>query len=157
MLLLSIDDFEYRSRFEDCQMSPEDLDHWAHLRLAYVYLVGNDDDEAYEGIRDALHHFLKHNSIDPSKYHDTMTRAWMLAVRHFMEQTERAESAEEFIDQNPSMLDPKIMLTHYSCDRLFSEGAREEFVEPDLDPIPRYGKKLKLKVDSGKVLDGNVK
>ena len=36
-----------------------------------------------------------------------------------------------------SLLDPKIMLTHYSAERLFSPEARAEFVEPDIDPIPR--------------------
>jgi hypothetical protein len=36
------------------------------------------------------------------------------------------------------VLDTKIMLTHYSAEVLFSPEARALFVEPDLDPIPRY-------------------
>jgi hypothetical protein len=35
-------------------------------------------------------------------------------------------------------LDSKIMLLHYSAGLLFSPEARAAFVEPDLDPIPRY-------------------
>ncbi len=37
---------------------------------------------------------------------------------------------------NPRMLDSKIMMTHYSEDILFSDKARNEFVAPNLEPIP---------------------
>jgi hypothetical protein len=46
-------------------------------------------------------------------------------------------SASDFITRNPELLDSRIMLTHYSASVLFSAEAREAFVEPDLDPIPR--------------------
>jgi hypothetical protein len=36
------------------------------------------------------------------------------------------------------LLDSSIMLTHYSADLLFSPQAREQFIEPNLDPIPRH-------------------
>lgn len=86
----------------------------------------------------ALQRFLDAHGIDAAKYHDTMTRAWILAVRHFMARGGSAASADDFIDRYPQMLDSKIMLTHYSADLLFSDAARSRFVEPDLDPIPRY-------------------
>jgi hypothetical protein len=49
-----------------------------------------------------------------------------------------ATSADDFIDRNPPLLDSKIMLTHYSADLLFSDLARTQFVEPNLDPIPHH-------------------
>jgi hypothetical protein len=49
-----------------------------------------------------------------------------------------AASADEFIANNPRMLDAKIMLTHYSAEVLFSAEARARFVEPDLERIPRH-------------------
>jgi hypothetical protein len=55
-----------------------------------------------------------------------------------MEKTPSAESADDFIEKNPRMLDSKIMLTHYSAEVLFSDEARAKFVEPNLEPIPRY-------------------
>lgn len=61
-----------------------------------------------------------------------------MAVRHFMEATSSSESAESFIEQNPRMLDAKIMMTHYSAEVIFSDEARAIFVEPNLEPIPRY-------------------
>ena len=115
------------------------FNHHAHLRLAYIYLTEHDTETAYHLMREALQSFLKYNGVDLSKYHETMTRAWILAVRHFMEATSSAESADSFIEQNPDMLDAKIMMTHYSAEVIFSDEARARFVEPDRDPIPRYG------------------
>lgn len=136
---LSAEDRKFRDQFEACTFPPAAFDHREHLRLAYVYLTGHDTEGAYQAMRDALHKFLEHNGVDLSKYHDTITRAWIMAVRHFMEKTASSESAASFIDQNPIILDSKIMMTHYSAEVLFSAEARKKFVEPDLDPIPRYG------------------
>jgi len=135
----SADDLAFRDRFEALELSPEDFDHRGHLRVGYVYLTESDVDSAYQRMRDALNAFLKHLDIAEGKYHDTITRAWILAVRHFMEKTGDTESADELIDRNPAMLDAKIMETHYSAELLFSQIARERFVEPDRDPIPQYG------------------
>jgi len=42
------------------------------------------------------------------------------------------------MDSDPRMLDLDIMLTHYSASQLFSDEARQRFVEPNLSPIPRF-------------------
>lgn len=89
-------------------------------------------------IRTGLLAFLQHHGVDPSKYHETMTRAWVIAMRHFMEVSPGAESADEFIDANPTLMDAKIMLTHYSADLIFSAEAQARFVEPDLQAIPEH-------------------
>lgn len=137
-LAVSLEDRDFRRQFEAGSIRPADFDHRAHLRLAYVYLVGRDPETACQSMRTALLDFLDAHSIDPGKYHETMTRAWILAVHHFMQGTSRAASADDFIDQNRRMLDSTIMLTHYSRALLFSDNARETFIEPDLDPIPRH-------------------
>lgn len=136
--LLSADDRAFQSDFEDCRVRPEDFDHRAHVRLAYIYLAGHDTGHALQHMREALHRFIRHNDIPVAKYHETMTHAWILAVRHFMAQTGSAESAAEFIDAHPQLLDSRIMLSHYSAEVLFSPEARARFVEPDLDGIPRH-------------------
>ena len=128
----------FHSAFEGCTVAPSQFNHEAHVRLAYVYLAEGTVDSAVEKMRDALLNFLDHNRIPRSKFHETLTRAWVLAVRHFMDKSP-SESAGDFIAQNPELLDSKIMLTHYSASVLFSEDARASFVEPDLDPIPKRG------------------
>jgi hypothetical protein len=135
---LTPEDRRFRDDFEAGRVAPETFGHRAHLRLAYTYLAGSDVETALAKMRTALLGFLRHHGIDASKYHETMTQAWILAVRHFMTRSPATPSADAFIDANPAMLDSTIMMTHYSADLLFSEEARARFVEPDLDGIPRH-------------------
>jgi hypothetical protein len=135
---LSDADREFRRAFEAGAFAPADFSHRQHVRLAYVYLVDSDVNLALDRMRAALVCFLSHHGIPATKYHETLTRAWILAVHHFMHRSPEASSADDFIDRNPMLLDSKIMLTHYSAGLLFSDAARAEFVEPDLDPIPRH-------------------
>jgi hypothetical protein len=135
---LSKSDREFRAAFEAGAFAPPDFSHRVHIRLAYVYLAESDVDLALERMRASLVSFLSHHGIPASKYHATLTRAWILAVDHFMHRSPRAFSADDFIARNPLLLDSKIMLTHYSAELLFSDQARTDFVEPNLDPIPRH-------------------
>ncbi len=136
--LLSAEDRNFCTRFESSEFPAAEFHHREHLKLAYVYLTAHDTETAYKLMRGAIKSFLLYNRVDPGKYHETITRAWILAVRHFMEKTSSSDSADSFIDQNPIMLDAKIMMTHYSTGLLFSDQARGKFAAPDLDPIPRY-------------------
>lgn len=135
---LSQSDRDFRAAFEAGAYAPADFSHRAHVRLAYVYLADSDVELALERMRAALVAFLSHHRIPAGKYHETLTRAWILAVHHFMHRSPEAASAEDFIGRNPLLLDTRIMLTHYSADLLFSDAARANFVEPNLDPIPRH-------------------
>lgn len=131
-------DHTFRTDFEAGRILPAQFGHREHVRLAYIYLTEAEPDAAHQRMQAALLAFLRHHAIPAEKYHETLTRAWVLAVRHFMEQSPPAASAEGFIAANPRLLDSKIMLTHYSADLLFSPEARAAFVEPDGSPIPRY-------------------
>ena len=133
---LSQDDSNFRSAFESCTVPPSQFNHEAHVRLAYIYLVESGVEPAVQRMREGLLNFIEHNGIPRSKFHETITRAWVLAVRHFMDKSS-STSFQDFIAKNQVLLDSKIMLTHYSASVLFSSDARESFVEPDLDPIPR--------------------
>lgn len=69
-----------------------------------------------------------------SKFHETLTRAWVLAVSHFMSRA--GASFAEFAANSQPLLDSKVMLTHSSAETLFSPDARSSFVDPDLAVIP---------------------
>ena len=134
---LSKADRHFRSAFEAYLILPSQFTHEAHVRLAYTYLVEHEDVEtAVETMRRRLLQFLEYHDIPRSKYHETLTRAWILAVRHFMNRSGASNSAAEFIEANRQLLDSQIMLTHYSAAVLFSAEARASFVEPDIEPIP---------------------
>ena len=135
---ISQGDHEFRTAFEAGAIAPADFNHRAHVRLAYIYLATNDVERATYLMRNAIVNFLKHHGIAPMKYHETLTQAWILAVFHFMHRTPSALSAEDFVRQTPLLMDSRIMLTHYSAELLYSPRARQHFVQPDLDPIPRH-------------------
>ena len=134
----SADDQAFRQAFEACGVAADDFDHRAHVRLAYIYLCEQTPDEAFISMKHSLLGFLRHLGIGQSKYHETITRAWTMAVAHFMALSPACRSAADFIDHNPVLLDTKIMLSHYSAEVLFSPTARAEFVEPDIKRIPEH-------------------
>jgi hypothetical protein len=136
---LSPEDRDFQSAFEAHGVTPSQFTHEAHVRLAYVYLAQYDVESAAQRMREALLSFIERNGIPRSKFHETMTRAWVLAVRHFMDRS-TSTSFADFVAKNQELLDSQIMLTHYSARVLLSTDARASFVEPDLDPIPRQGK-----------------
>ena len=135
---VSKSDMEFLAAFEAGAYAPADFNHRAHVRLAYIYLAMNDVERATTLMRAAIVNFLKHHGVTPTKYHETLTQAWILAVFHFMHRTRSALSAEDFVRQTPLLLDSRIMLTHYSAELLYSPRARSHFVQPDLQPIPRH-------------------
>jgi hypothetical protein len=135
---VSRDDRAFRRTFEAFEVAPADFDHRAHVRLAYVYLCEHSVEQSTELMKSSLLAFLDHCGVDRSKYHETLTRAWVMAIRHFMERSPAASSAADFIESNPELLDPEIMLTHYSAEVLFSPGARAGFIDPDRDALPEY-------------------
>ena len=129
-------DLEFQRAFEACEMPPDAFDHAAHVRLAYVYLCEQPVDGAAQRMKQSLLAYLAHLKVDQGKYHETITRAWIMAVDYFMGKTSACSSAADFMIANPELLDSKIMLTHYSAAVLFSPEARRSFAEPDLQSIP---------------------
>ncbi len=117
-------------------MDPGSFDHASHVRLAYTYLCEMDVAGAIVCMRGALKQFLLHHGVPETKYHETMTLAWLKAVAHFMSSGSATGSAHAFMTQNPMLLDTQIMLTHYAAQTLFSDAARRAYQEPDLEPIP---------------------
>jgi hypothetical protein len=132
----SAEDLEFRRAFQACETAHDDFDHAAHVRLAYIYLCDSSVEAAAHRMKKSLLAFLAHLGRDANRYHETITQAWIRAVKHFMEQTADCSSAAEFLAANPILLDSKILLTHYSPELLFSSEARQSFVPPDLQSIP---------------------
>ncbi|MEO7386401.1 MAG: hypothetical protein ABIX37_05655 [Gammaproteobacteria bacterium] len=128
-------DIGFRVAFEAGHIPPSEFNHLGHLRLAYVYLVEGGIEQGERQMREALLAFVAANHVPASNFHVTLTRAWLLAVWHFMNRRE-SYSFAEFAANSAPLLDSKVMLTHYSAETLYSAVARATFVEPDLEAIP---------------------
>jgi hypothetical protein len=137
---ISAADLTFLRQFESGAVAPAHFHHREHIRLAYIYLVLAGPDEAYARLRASLHAFIERNGVDPAKYHDTLTRAWILAVHHFMNRPgdAAAGSSDDFLATHDRLLNKDLLHHHYSSGVLGSEEARAHFVEPDLQPIPRH-------------------
>jgi hypothetical protein len=138
MKQLTASDLDLLRRLESCALTADQLPHRAHLRLAFIHLSLYPFDVALATLRRRLQRFLAHHGAPHSAYHETLTHAWLLAVRHFMQATPSATSSEKFLLRCPRLLDKKIMATHYTETLLMSPAARAGFVEPDREPIPRH-------------------
>lgn len=128
-------DLQFQQAFEIGAIKPSEFNHLAHLRLAYLYLVEGGLAHAQNRMRHSLLTFLRAKGVPTAKYHETLTRAWVMAVSHFMNRASSASFAEFAVNSKP-LLDSNVMLTHYSAEALFSERARSAFVAPDLEAIP---------------------
>lgn len=128
-------DREFLSAFENCVIPAADFRHRDHVRVAYIYLTLHDADTALAKTRSGLQRFLAHVGAPASKYHETITRAWLLAVEHFMQTCGSPGSFEQFAAAAPRLFAQGAMETHYTAELLGSEAARQQFVAPDLEPI----------------------
>lgn len=136
MTSLAESDRQFLASFEACKLAAGDFRHREHLRVAYIYLTLHPYDEALEKMEIGLRRLLAHLHAPASKYHRTLTEAWLRAVQHFMQTAGPTTGFEQFLETAIPLLDKDIMGTHYSTDLLWSDAARASFVEPDLQPIP---------------------
>ncbi len=134
----AIDDIRFRDDLEAGRVTVADFHHREPLRLAFVYLCESSLPVAHDRMRSAIRMFLAANGVPPKKYHETLTKWWLKAVRHFSIRACNIGSFVQFLRADDRLLNVEILLTHYSRARLFSELARKQFVEPDLQAIPEY-------------------
>lgn len=132
------DDIRFRDDFETGRVTTADFHHREHLRLAFVYLCESSLSDAHDRMRNAIRMFLAANGVPPQKYHETLTKSWLKAVKHFSMRAGNISSFEQLLGADDRLLNTEIMLTHYSRACLFSELARNRYVEPDLQAIPDY-------------------
>ena len=134
----SSEDMEFLQSFESCRFDATQFHHREHIRLAYILLTQCEFEDARTRLKHSLLAFLAFHGVADSKYHETMTCAWLLAVKHFMHISPPASNSEAFLKENEVLLDQDIMYTYYTRDLMNSEAARKSVVKPDLELIPTY-------------------
>jgi hypothetical protein len=108
-------DSAFARAFERGEIANADFHHASHLRLALVYLEESGSaDEAAERMASTLRGFAA-NAGHPERYHHTLTLFWMRMIAR--------------------LLDKSLPLAYYSSQRLWSDAARNGWLEPDLQSI----------------------
>jgi hypothetical protein len=134
-------DMRFLAAFEACQFSAGEFRHRDHVRLAYIYLALYPFETALEKTEQGLRKLLAHLGAPSSKYHHTVTHAWLLAVQHAMEDAGPTAGFAQFLNAGGvKLLNPAMMRQHYSSAVLTSDDARQRFVAPDLQPFPQHAR-----------------
>jgi hypothetical protein len=126
---------EVVEKFEACGYAAEEFTHARHLTVACWYLSTVPPEAALVRMRDGLLRFTAHHG--KHGYHETLTRFWMLLLEGFLAGqpptavlTENVNGAVEHFGKKD------IVYEYYSRERVTSETARREWVEPDLQALP---------------------
>lgn len=137
---VSESDLRFWAKFEACELDGAAFGHREHLRIAYIYLAQHPFAEASKKMEAGLRKLLAHLGAPASKYHATVTSAWLLATRHFMDECGPTADFQQFLNAGGErLLDKGIMAAHYSPELLSSAEARQAFVPPDRQKFPKTG------------------
>lgn len=134
-----MDDNELARRFETADLTIDQWNHRRHVRAAWCLLNELPFDEALTKMRTGLKALLPVFGIGESLtmgYHETITVAWFRIIADLMERYGGHENSQEFLSENTQLASKRVLRLFYSKDRLVSERARREFVEPDIVPLP---------------------
>jgi hypothetical protein len=127
-------DEEFRAAFESLRIPNEMFHHREHIRLAWIYSRQYPQEQALARMVQGIQAFAKHHGA-ASKYHHTITVAWMRLVRHAACPAS-APDFNAFASAHPRLFNPRLLEYYYSKARLQSDEARYNWIEPDLRPLP---------------------
>jgi hypothetical protein len=125
-------DAEFVERFERCDL--ESFRHADHVRLACAYLNVCEPAQALARLEQGLRAFATAKGA-PEKYHRTLTRAWLELVADARRRHAGATSGEALLAACPALGDAGFIHRFYSKERLGSDAARLDWIDPDLRPL----------------------
>ena len=130
---------DFMRDFEACRLPKARWTHEAHLTAGFWYASRHPPAAALDLVRARIR---AHNesvgtpNTDSSGYHETITRLYVSAIAHHLEQHRAVPLLESLRRLLASPLAQRDWpLQHYSRERLFSVAARRGWVEPDLLPM----------------------
>lgn len=131
----NLSDSDFKNQFINCELSPDDFSHEAHLRLAWLYINQYGIDKAEKEIQNQLLNFVDFVGAK-DKYNMTVTIVAMKVVYHFMLKSQ-SNNFKDFIIEFPQLNNnfKELIASHYSFDIFNSDKARTEFLAPDLLPF----------------------
>jgi hypothetical protein len=125
-------------RFEDATIGRDEWKHAEHMVVALFYLREYDLATAVAKMRTGILDLLEKGfGLDLSKempYHQTITVFWMRLVSHHLSRS-NGRSLLETANELAAYYDKDHPLKFYSKVLLFSDTARQQWVEPDLRAI----------------------
>ena len=123
-------DGELLARFEALALTPAELTHREHVRLAFSVLAQERElAPAAIRFRTMLRRFADANGAG-AKYHETITWAYLFLIHERMRD---GETWDGFAERNADLLvwRPSILDRYYRPETIASDRARHRFILPD--------------------------
>ncbi len=125
---------EILRKFENATIGRDDWKHAEHMVVALFYLRDHDLETATAKMRSGILNLLiKGFEVDLSKempFHETITVFWMRLVYDYLKSS-NGDSLLDKANELADFYDKDYPLRFYSRELLFSDRAREAYVEPD--------------------------
>ena len=121
--------------FETCEIHPADFKHYQHLAVALWYVAYFSYDEATVKVRTGIQKLAA--AYGKSGYHETITLFWLGMVREFLRRKRNVDSIADLANELATECsDKNLIRNYYSEELLTSDGAKNNWVEPDLRALP---------------------
>jgi len=127
-----MNDQQFLTAFESATLHP--FKHRDHIRVAWLYLHRDGWEAGCDQIRRGIQHFAQANGAT-TLYHETITRFWAQVVFNAVRATPKISDFVTFERRHHLLFDKRYIAQFYSAERLFSQEAREQWVEPDLQAM----------------------
>jgi hypothetical protein len=127
-------DEQFLAAFESGKIANQDFHHRDHLRLAWIQIRRLGQERASDTVAGTIRRFAAHHG-HADRYHETMTRFWVRVVgigitRH------PALAFDDLVAAEPHLLDKNLPYRHWSRERMGSDDAKRQWMEPDIRLMP---------------------
>jgi hypothetical protein len=129
------DDDAFLAAFEGGTLPKEAFHHRDHVRVAWLCLRRDGPEAGAARFIAAIRSFAERHGLS-SLYHETITRAWIRLVGAALHESPDADGFDAFLERHPGLANKQGLGAFYSPERLASEAARRDFLEPDRAPLP---------------------
>lgn len=121
-------------RFESCDYALDEFTHARHLTVACWCLCTMPPEVALTRMRAGLMQFIAHHG--KHGYHETITRFWMELLGDFLGGLPSGTSLVQKTNRAVQRFGSKdLLFAYYTRERVMSDTARREWVQPDLRSI----------------------
>jgi hypothetical protein len=102
-----MNDEEFLSALEACRLPADEFGHGAHVRAAYLYCRGTDEEAALAAIRRALQRYVAHLG-KADRYDEAMTRRYVQFIHRRVRERGDAGGWAAFASRNPDVLTTRL-------------------------------------------------
>ena len=128
-------DDDFVTAFLSGSLPPTQFHHRDHLRLTWTLIRLTGEEQAMKRVTSGIRYFATQHG-HAEKYHETMTRFWVLLVGHMVAARPDITTFDEFLAAFPMLLDKDLPYRHWRRETMLSPDARAHWVDPDILALP---------------------